>query len=54
MEEATKEFIGRKAESTLKERGQHHNFLSIGCWDVFPFFRPLMKHNTAGEKVVVD
>jgi hypothetical protein len=54
MKETTKEFTGRKAEYSLKEGGQHHNFIGVGCWDVFSFCHPPLEHNAVGKKMAFN
>jgi hypothetical protein len=46
------EITGREAESTLKERGKHHNLICMGCRKIFTGGRTPLQHDTVREKVV--
>jgi hypothetical protein len=38
------EVASREAKSALKERGEHHNLICIGCWNVFLGGRTPLQH----------
>jgi hypothetical protein len=50
----TEEITGRKMICTLEEGRKHYDFFSVGCWDVFPFGRPPLEHDTSGEEAVLN
>jgi hypothetical protein len=52
IEESTKKITGQEVEPALKERGKHHNFIHVGCWNVFPGGRTLLQHGVVWEEVV--
>jgi hypothetical protein len=54
IKEATQEVVGWKSKATLKERGKHHNFLGIGCWDVLSNSRLPLEHGLIWEKTIFD
>jgi hypothetical protein len=35
IKESTEEIASMKTKSVLEERGEHHNFIQIGCGEVF-------------------
>jgi hypothetical protein len=46
------EITGREAEPALKEGGNNHNFIRIGCRKVFTGGRAPLQHDAVWEKVV--
>jgi hypothetical protein len=54
MEKAAKEFTGRKIESLLEERSQHHNFFIVGSGDIYILSRPPLEDGTGGEKMILN
>jgi hypothetical protein len=54
LEKAAEEVVGRKTESSLEERSEHHNLLSIGCRNVLPFDRSPLKHCMIWEEIILN
>jgi hypothetical protein len=54
MEKAVEEITRREAKSALEKGCGYHDFISIGCGNVFIFCRPPLECDVAGEKVVLD
>jgi hypothetical protein len=48
-----KEVRRREPESLLKNGGEHHDFLGIGCRDVLPSGRLPLEHAAIREKVIL-
>jgi hypothetical protein len=44
MKKTAEEVESWEAKSTLEERGEHHNLIHIGCWNVFPGGRMALQH----------
>jgi hypothetical protein len=53
VEKTAEEVIGGKTKS-MQEGGEHHNFLSVGCWDVLPFGRPPLEHCTIRVEAILN
>jgi hypothetical protein len=53
VEKSTEEITSR-VQPALEERGKHHNFVCIGCGNVFSDGRPPLQHDTIGEKIVLN
>jgi hypothetical protein len=54
IEESVEKVRGWEAESTLEERGKHHNLICIGCRNIFIDGRTPLQHSAVWEKVVRD
>jgi hypothetical protein len=54
MKKVTKEFVRGKTKSALEKGRQHHNFVGIGCWAVFPFRWLLLNHLVVREKAILN
>jgi hypothetical protein len=54
VEKIMEEVTEGKVESMLEERRKHHDFFSVGCWDVFPFGRSPLEHCTSREEAVLN
>jgi hypothetical protein len=46
----TEEITSRESKPTLEERGKHHNFIRIGCGDVFFGGGSPLQHGTVRKK----
>jgi hypothetical protein len=54
IEQSTEEIATKESKPVLEERGEHHNFVCIGCGNVFSGGRPPLQHGTVGEKIVCN
>jgi hypothetical protein len=52
VEKSVEEIASRESKPTLEERGKHHNFIRIGCGNVFSSGVPPLQHGTVREKIV--
>jgi hypothetical protein len=52
VQESAEEIVDREAEPTLKEAGEHHNFICVGCRDVLAGSRVPLLHRVVLEKMV--
>jgi hypothetical protein len=52
IKKTAEKVTSREAKSVLKEIGEHHNLICIGCWNVFPGGRTPLQHGAVWEKVV--
>jgi hypothetical protein len=46
VKEFAKEIIGQEAKSALKDGGEHHNLICIGCGEVLAGGRTPLQHDT--------
>jgi hypothetical protein len=54
IEESVEEVTSRNAESALQKGGEHHNLVSIGCWDVIPDGGAPLRYYAVREKMIHD
>jgi hypothetical protein len=52
IKESAEEIVGRETESALKKGGKHHNFISIGCRNIFTNGGAPLQHSVIWEKVI--
>jgi hypothetical protein len=45
------EILDWETEPALKEGGEHHNFICVGCWDVLVGGRAPLQHRAVWEKM---
>jgi hypothetical protein len=51
---ATKEIVGGKTKSMVKEGREHHNLLSIACQEVHTFGRLPLKHHAIRKEMILN
>jgi hypothetical protein len=54
MKETKNKFTGGKSKSAGEEGKKHHNLISIGCGDVFPFRQSPLGHLMVRKKSIGD
>jgi hypothetical protein len=54
VKKSTEEITSRESKPTLEERGKHHNFIHIGCGNVFSSSGPPLQHGMIRKKVVCN
>jgi hypothetical protein len=52
VKKSAEEIASRESKPALEERGEHHNFIRIGCGNVFSSGGLPLQHGTVGEKIV--
>jgi hypothetical protein len=50
VEKFVEEIASRESKPALEERGKHHNFIRIGCGNVFSSGGLPLQHGTVREK----
>jgi hypothetical protein len=43
-----------ESKPALKEAGEHHNFICVGCWDILTGGRVPLQHLGIQEKIALD
>jgi hypothetical protein len=54
IKESAEEVTSGETKSVLKEWRKHHDFVCVGCWDVFIGGGTSLQHYVVREKVIHD
>jgi hypothetical protein len=54
VKKSTEEIASRESKPALEERGKHHNFIHIGCGNVFSSSGPPLQHDTIRKQIVCN
>jgi hypothetical protein len=52
VEKSMEKIASRESKPMLEERGKHHNFVHIGCGNVFSGSGSPLQHGMVGKKIV--